>query len=63
MGLLRSHCIEVQSFHNLYVSEGRSRIANLARSIFLRTPFTELSIDYLPDWMIYQRCYIARVEW
>ncbi len=60
--LLLKHRIAVQSFHNLYVREGQSRVANLARSIFLRTPFAELSIDYLPDWMIYQRCYIARVR-
>jgi 2-polyprenyl-3-methyl-5-hydroxy-6-metoxy-1,4-benzoquinol methylase len=61
MGLLDRHRIGVRSFHNLYVKEGRSRLANLARSVFLRAPFTDLSLDYLPDWMIYQRCYVGRV--
>jgi len=62
MHLLRRHRIAVESFRNLYVREGHSRLANFARSVFLRAPLTDLTLDYLPDWMICQRCYVGRVS-
>jgi SAM-dependent methyltransferase len=56
LDVLLQNGLSVLRYLNVYRA---SIIATLAAA-FVRLPFCSLLLDYLPTWMIYQRCYIVR---
>lgn len=53
------HGISIVKFYNLNVYR-RGVLSNIA-AVLVRLPFSACLLDFLPDSLIYQRCYIIRI--
>src|SRR5262245_30560844 len=55
-----SHSFFVMEYRNLYVQ--RIGAARTIAAIVVRLPLCLWLLDYVPDWLVYQRCYVVRAS-